>query len=308
MMKMRDGIWVAAGLITALLIGETAMRVVETAVPPPSRWPSAETQIKDGQLAKLAREVEVVFIGSSVTEAAVDPELLNALAGTETVYNAALPFSSPLSDEVWLAGVVLDHIDPSIVVMGVPAWPAHGNVDSDPLRRAIQHAIAPAPMDWFSRKLALIGNKGVLSDWDERSVRHGLSTSESWTDFGHQTGYYDRAPQSLIGRFPPFGDPQMSPDNVHAFTETVTTLQRADIEVVLMIEPGQFPGEVSDADIDLYLTSIRELGRELGVQVWDTYTRGWDPDFYVDEAHFNRKGTVAFTTYLADLVGDLAHG
>jgi hypothetical protein len=100
----------------------------------------------------------------------------------------------------------------------------------------------------------------------------------------------------------------MSPDNVHAFTETVTTLQRADIEVVLMIEPGQFPGEVSDADIDLYLTSIRELGRELGVQVWDTYTRGWDPDFYVDEAHFNRKGTVAFTTYLADLVGDLAHG
>lgn len=308
MHSVRDRIWVAAGLITALLIGELAMRVLDPAVPPPSRWPSAETQVKDGQLAKLAQGVEVVFLGSSVTEAAIDPELLETLAGTETVYNAALPFSSPLSDEVWLTDVVLDHVQPSIVVMGVTSWPAHSSVGNDPMRRAIEDATAPVPIDRVSQRSALVGNKGVLSDWDERADRQRLSTSELWTDLGHQTGYYDRAPQSLIGRFPPFGDPHMSPDNLDAFTETVRVLQRADIEVVLMIEPGQFPGEVSDADIELYLTSIKELGRELGVPVWDTYTRGWDPDYYVDEAHFNRDGTVAFTAYIAELIGGLTVG
>jgi hypothetical protein len=305
---MRDTIWVAVGLICAVLIGEVVMHVLEPAVPSPSRWPSAETQVKSGQLAKLAQDVEVVFLGSSVTEAAVDPELLRVLAGTGTVYNAALPFSSPLSDEVWLADVVLDHSEPSIVVMGVTSWPAHSSVSNDPMRSAIQHATTPVPVHGISQRFALLGNRGVFSDWDERLGRQRLITSGLWTDLGHKTGYYDRAPQSLIGQFPPFGDPQMSPDNAHAFAETVRALQQADIEVVLLIEPGRYPGDVSDADIALYLTSIQALGRELGVPVWDTYSRGWDPDFYVDEAHFNREGTVAFTTYVADLVGDLAHG
>lgn len=305
MQTMRNRIWLLAGFTCALLIGELATRLLEPALPPPSLWPTAETQVKNSQLARLSGGVQIVFLGSSMTEAAVDPELLKALAGTDTVYNAALPFSSPLSDELWLTDVVLQHISPSIVVIGVPAWPAHSAIESDPMRSGIEVATSPGTLQWVGRSLALIRNKGVLSDWDERAYRQTVTLSKLWTDFGHQTGYHNRAPQSLIGRFPPFGAPEMSSDNAQAFTETVRTLQSAGVEVVLMIEPGHFPGEVSETDIEIYLTSIRDLGRELGVHVWDTYTREWDADFYVDEAHFNRDGTVAFTTYIADLIGAL---
>jgi hypothetical protein len=100
----------------------------------------------------------------------------------------------------------------------------------------------------------------------------------------------------------------MSDDNIEALQRTAGTLEQAGMQMVLMIEPGHFPGEVSDSDLATYLDSIRDLGRDLDIPVWDTYSVGWDPEYYVDEAHFNREGTVAFTTHLAGLLVDLDVG
>ena len=94
----------------------------------------------------------------------------------------------------------------------------------------------------------------------------------------------------------------MSNDNIEALRRTVRTLEDAGIQGILMIEPGHFPGDVSDSDLAIYLESIKALGRDLRVPVWDTYGVGWNPEYFVDEAHFNREGTVAFTSFLADLI------
>ena len=97
----------------------------------------------------------------------------------------------------------------------------------------------------------------------------------------------------------------MSSDNEAAMKRSVDTLSRAGRAVVLMIEPGQYPGEVSESETREYLHSIKDLGRDLGVSVWDTYSVGWKPEYFVDEAHFNREGTVAFTSYLAELLMEM---
>jgi hypothetical protein len=97
----------------------------------------------------------------------------------------------------------------------------------------------------------------------------------------------------------------MSSDNLAALTRTVSALTQEGIEVVVMIEPGSYPGQFSDSEVESYLTSIRVFGHEMGIPVWDTYSVGWDSSYHADEAHFNREGTIAFTTYLAGLVSEL---
>lgn len=298
---------VASGVLCALLVGEGALRVLEPYIPPPSPWPTVETQVKSAQLVTLSHEVDVVLLGSSVTEAAVDPELLG-VTGKGVAYNSALPFSTPLSNEVWLDEVVLEHVSPSIVIIGVPAWPPHTTIERDPMRIGTQEALIRISNPTASGLLALVRNKGVLANWDERWVGQGLSSSDLWTDLGHMIGYYDGPTRTLSGRFQPFGVPRMSNDNLAAMIRTVKALTQAGTTVVLMIEPGEFPGEVSNADTATYLESIKDLGRDLNVPVWDTYSMGWNPDYYVDEAHFNREGTVAFTTHVAGLLVDLDIG
>jgi len=293
---------IGSGIVLALLAGEFGMRVVETAVPPASPWPTVEAEVKSSQLARLSQDVDVVFLGSSVTEAAIDPELLIDLTGVALVYNAALPFSSRLSDEVWLEGVVLESVWPTVVVLGVPVWPVHSFIEDDPLRGGIEGTLASIANPRSLESLALVRNKGVFASWDERRTRHQSAISNLWTDLGHMTGYYERPPQTLVGRFGPFGEPRMSNDNIEALRRTVRTLEDAGIQGILMIEPGHFPGDVSDSDLAIYLESIKALGRDLRVPVWDTYGVGWNPEYFVDEAHFNREGTVAFTSFLADLI------
>jgi hypothetical protein len=296
---------VGLGVISALLIGEVSLRVVEARIPMSTTWPSPETHVKSAQLANLGQDVEILFLGSSITEAAVDPALLMALTGSGLAYNSALPFSSPLSNELWLDEVALAYVSPSTVIIGVPAWPTHSTSEDDTLQNGIQQSLAGIATPTATSSLALARSKGVLADWEQRSVGVRLSESGLWTDLGHMTGYYESSGGTLAGRFPPYGAPTMSSDNLAALTRTVSALTQEGIEVVVMIEPGSYPGQFSDSEVESYLTSIRDFGHEMGIPVWDTYSVGWDSRYHADEAHFNREGTIAFTTYLAGLVSEL---
>jgi hypothetical protein len=299
---------IGTGILCALLAGELVMRAIEQDLPRSSPWPTAETEVKYTQLAQIGDQVEVVFLGSSATEAAVDPELFSVLSGRRVVYNAALPFSTPLSNEAWLDEVVLDWASPAVVIIGMPAWPAHTTAENDPLRVGIQEADDLVSDPGVGRSVSLLRNKGVLADWDQRLAREASSGSDLMTSLGHQTGYYHLSNQSLAGRFPPFGAPRMSSENEEAMRRSVDTLTQAGRVVVLMIEPGRYPGEVSKSDTTEYLDSLEDLGRDLRVPVWDTYSERWNPDHFVDEAHFNQEGTVAFTSYLAELIIEMDRG
>ncbi len=94
----------------------------------------------------------------------------------------------------------------------------------------------------------------------------------------------------------------MSHDNARELRESIEELKREGTNVILIIEPGRFPGDVLTIDIDSYVESITRLAADLEIEVWDTYHLEWDPAMYADEAHFNRAGTVAFTRHVAFLL------
>jgi hypothetical protein len=291
--------WVLAGVLCAVLVAEGGIRLLEPALPSASSWPTVETDVKSRQLDELSADVDILFLGTSLTEAGVDPAILMGLTGADLVYNAALPFATPLSNQVWLDEVVLERVVPSVVVIGIAAWPPHTTINDDPLRAGL---LATSTDDAGLSASALFRQKGVLAEWDQRDVRERSSSSNLWTDLGHMRGYYEVAPGSMKETFPPYGEPAMSSDNSAALAATIRDLRAAGTSVVLLIEPAHYPGSVLESDVDAYLDSITQVGEELGVEVWDTYHVGWRPEMYADGAHFNRTGTEAFTEHLAGLV------
>ena len=306
MRPSRRKAWVVvSGVVCALVFGELAVRLLEPELLVRSDWPTAETDIKQEQLSSLPDDIELVLIGSSQTEAAVDPVLLTSLAAVERAYNAALPFSTPISDRIWLQDVVLGSVSPSIVVLGIPVWPTHTTESDDPLATGLKRAVSSGESPWQTASFALERSKGVLADWDERSSWQNLANSGLWTDLGHFTGYYQRRGETLEGQFPPYGQPRMSASNLEALIETLELLDAEGITGVLMLEPGHYPGDVSEKDIASFIDSIRVLAREHDVPLWDTYSVDWDASYFADEAHFNREGTQAFTKLLAEYLREL---
>lgn len=285
------------GIAVTLLAGELTLRAVSDLLPEPSPWPSAATEVKAGQLGG-AEKFDVVFLGSSVTEAAVDPELLLPL----NAYNAALPFSSPISNEKWLTGMFPD-LGGTVVVLGVPAWPFHEE-DNDVLSAQIVEALTGRVSAWSH--LDLYGRSGLLADWFSLRARELTVDSGAWTEKGHQTAFYGRSGDSLVGRFPPYGAPAMSSDAEEAIRRIAERTALQGGQLVLMIEPGNYPGRVTTRDVDQYIATLNQLADRMMVPIWNSYDVDWSPDLYADEAHFNRDGTRQFSAYVASLLaGDI---
>lgn len=297
MRKFRKSLVVLVGILTALVAAELGLRVFSDAMPQASAWPSAATELKDRQLG-ASNTYEVIFLGSSITEASVDPDLLSS----RSAYNSALPFSTPISNEIWLQGE-FDQLDGSVVVLGLPAWPFHGGFDDDPLAGQIRTALDPETS--FLDNFALYRNRGVLADWFSRRSRVLTVASGSWTDLGHQTTYYLRSGDSLVGRFPPYGKPQMSDENHSAVEAIAKTVEEGGGTLVLMVEPGRYPGTVRTDEVEQYLGSLQQLAADLDVEYWDTYSLDWDPSLFADEAHFNLEGTILYTNYVSGLLDGL---
>jgi hypothetical protein len=272
-------------------------------MPDPSSWPSVETDLKSQQMADLEAAPTLVLLGSSVTEAAVDPAMLEEITGLSLPYNSALPFSSPLSTEIWLNQVVLPTVAPELIVFGVPIWPSHGESEGA-LGRGIERAASPPTVVDVLGWSALVGKRGVLADWDRLIQRESLKSSGFWTELGHQTGYYDQSDGSLEGRFPPFGEPAMSPEQTDALERMILSSQQRGTNVVLLLEPGRFPDGAAEVDTVAYISWLEDRASEWGIEFWDTYSIEWEAAFFADEAHFNRRGTEAFTHYLAGLLND----
>ena len=279
------------------------MRLFGPLMPEPSLWPSVETDLKNEQLTQLETKPTLLFLGSSATEAAVDPAMLESLTDVILPYNSALPFSSPLSNEVWLETVVFPTVAPDLLVIGVPVWPAHG---SDPgalgqgIRRAATEPVSVEGSGWS----ALLGKKGVMADWNRLTQRERLKASGLWTDLGHQTGYYDQSAGGRGGSFPPYGEPRMSQEQADALERIIVASREREAEVILLLEPARFPGEVSSSDVLAYITWLEQRALDWDVTLWDSYSIEWDASLFADDVHFNRAGTEEFTRYLADLLNE----
>ncbi|NQV07948.1 hypothetical protein HQ535_15520 [bacterium] len=153
--------------VAVLALAEVGARVVAARVGSPVTWDSPYTQDKAAQILELGREqggADIVFLGSSIVNAGIEPSIITAsLPPGIVAYNAGIPGSSAGTWRVWAQDTVYRHLCPEVVVIGVTVRDINDNapgVASDPARY----------LESRGRK-AFIGSTG--------QVESGLSAIES---------------------------------------------------------------------------------------------------------------------------------
>jgi len=289
------------GLLAVLVFGEVAARLIESSIPALSTWPTLETQVKGEQLADLGELPEVLIVGSSVTEAGVDPALLVALDGAESAYNSAFPFYSPAAVEVWLNRYVKPWGKSELLIIGLPVWPPPRSAADDPLTAALEAYAEDPPDPGIMDHLALWRVGDALSELDEALSRKRAIDRGLWTPLGHQTFWYNASAESFEA-LPPFGLPIMPPEHEEALRNIIGAALESGTKPVLVIEPGRYTKPVAEATLEAYLLWLKDFAAELGVPVWDSYSVDWDPALFADGTHLNGAGTAALTEFLADSI------
>jgi len=281
-----------------LAMAEGGLRALADRLPVRTDWPTIETGVKYELLRQLP-EADVVFLGSSITEAAVDPSEFAHASGVGSAFNSGIPFSSPFSNEWWLNEVVLENVDPKLVVIGVPAWSGGQGAERDPLLPGLRLALdSPDDPPW-----ELFRQAGLLSQWDRRMADE---TARAYlTGLGHQTGYYERSIDDATPLDLPTGPSEMPEDEADAVARMIDTLNERGIDAIVMIEPGRYPGDNGAIDYERYIGSVLRHEADWGVPVVNSFNQGWDSSMFADLAHFNRLGTESFTAYAARTITGL---
>jgi hypothetical protein len=301
---------VLLSFLAAVTVSEGLVRAISDSLPDPAPWPSNETELKAKQL-ELGNDYSIVFVGTSVTEAAVDPAMVTTALGRET-YNAAIPFATQRSLQLWVERFVLPNADPDLLVVGIPVWSAEfagagdDGVLLDGLRRVEEFRTPPDPWVGLAHRSALVHWRTELkSIADLLAPANRLEETARWTSRGHQTGYFERTAGSLILR------PGVSPSEVTFDFGPLIQLTEAarahGVRVALLVEPASCDPRgrcLAPADIALLRQTYTLLAAELGVPVLEI-EGPWPTEWYADPAHFNRAGTVAYTTRLAAALKEL---
>jgi hypothetical protein len=298
MRSRRNLAWVSIGVVLVLAMAEGGLRVFGDGLPVRNNWPTAETGAKYELLRQLP-EADVVFLGSSITEAAVDPSKFAGASGVGSAFNSGIPFSSPFSNEWWLNEVVLENVEPQLVVIGLTAWSGGRGAERDPLLPGLQLALDSGK----DAPLALLRQAGVLSEWDRRKADEAVRAF--LTDLGHQTGYYDRSIDDASPLDLPTGPSEMPEDEAEAVDRMIDTLNERGIDAIVLIEPGRYPGDNGTMDYERYISSVLRHRDDWGVPVVDTFNQDWDRSLFADLAHFNRQGTESYTAYVAHTITGL---
>ncbi len=108
-------------IVLTLITGvELAARKAEDRVPEPLTWDTQFSQDKAIQIAEWGPRLDVVFTGSSVAQANLDPGLFSELSPQfENGYNAGLPSMTPMVWRQFLLDTVYREHCPSLLVIGV---------------------------------------------------------------------------------------------------------------------------------------------------------------------------------------------
>lgn len=301
---MRIGVSrVLIGVLITVLFSEVAIRLFDPILPGPSVWPTVSTEVKASQLLETPHDPTILMVGSSITDAAIRPDLLDDLVPTiGGSYNAAIPFSSPLVLESWL-DTLLTETDPELTILGLPIWPARSVDFASELATELSNA-DNEERSAMRMASALWANHGMFAHWDRLFARERTISRGLWDPQGHFTGYYDLVGGSIGRQFQPFGEPRMSPQELDALQRVVGRLKSEGSDVIIVIEPGRFPGEVDERTVDAYIEWLVAQGETLGVPVWDTHGISWSDSHFADELHFNKSGVEVYTRHIADMIGD----
>lgn len=117
------------GTVVVLTVAEILLRSAAPRLRPLSEWRNWEMHHKVAALDDLAAEggASVVAVGSSMVNAAVDPDLLSQLTGrVRPAFNGALNGFSMRLLELWTLRIVIPRVHPDIVVIGLGSGEVNG--------------------------------------------------------------------------------------------------------------------------------------------------------------------------------------
>ena len=113
---------VVAATIAIVLLAELGVRAASGPLQEPRAFHNWEAQNKVTRMDQLSRQggASVVFMGSSMMNAGIDPELFRqGRTDPRPPFLAAINGSDPRMDEVWLRYVAVPRLKPSTVVIGL---------------------------------------------------------------------------------------------------------------------------------------------------------------------------------------------
>lgn len=311
--------------VLLLLVAELGVRVIDDQLPSPQRWSREEEQIKADDLEALAAEPGgVVFLGSSMMDAAVDPaHFLSVLERPGPAYNAALLGADTQITRLWATRFVAPTIRPSVAVIGVSCREIGGSEAALGVQYR-QFVDAPAMR-------ALMGREKLLDTVDERVgslsalVRHrfelrrplnlvGRDRRKSPTfviDPHGQDDFFEHrtypAPQDVekVLYNPDVTELVLSKRRVWALADTVRSLRRDSVEVLVVNMPitqdfvGYMPPPSEQTNARCWRV-LRETAEGAGARYLEAGV--WDRSLFADPIHLNGAGSREFSAMLAEMV------
>ncbi len=306
-------------LVLPLALAEVAVRAIEDRLPIPAGWGTPEIPYKLGLLPEAG--ADVLVLGSSVTDAGVDPSLLDALAPTERgTFNGSLgagtlEMVAVAARELWLPA-----LKPKVVVLGVVSRDLNAN---DPSQAATQQRFFDG-----MQVGALLGTENLA----ERIDRALADTFALWRHRGSLRSFtalrgdappgWSSALSADDGQYRLFAEQAYEPtdalfdfiregaladwaigqSNLDAIRDIIKAARAVGARVLLVDMPthddwvGLHPRGVSD--MARYRAALQDLADELQVPLMRSEDYG-DEDF-ADVVHLNEQGAEHLTEEVAE--------
>lgn len=319
-MPVRRLLRVAAVVVATLAAGEVAVRAIEDRLPPASGWVSDEYPAKRARMAELARAggVEVVVLGSSVVDVAIDPAALSMPA-----YNAGLIAASPVIVETWARELAVPLLEPEVAVVGISSRDLNGNgagmrARDEQFRASLggawllgRHSAADRVEWWLNEHSALVRNRQALRRPLEALAGYDPPDRNrtQLTDLGLETELRDhafRASGDIVEFFrrEPLAGFDVTEDQLGAFRRLVAGLVADGLRVVVLDMP------VTDDYVALhpdgaedhrrYEEAVDEVVAATGAALLRPGV--WPDELFADPLHLNAFGGERLTAELDALL------
>lgn len=257
----------------------------------------------------------VVFMGSSMTDYALDPKALSVSLGLRRpAFNASLNGAEARLMEFWLLNVVVPRLRPRAVVIGVSsrelndrgrnARRAYEAVRGSYGGRSVATDRSPTEriLAGAERLSALVRYRELLRTPTRLFKVERLQAALAVTRLGAPTHIRTRG---AFKQLPPFeGGFSVGGSAIHALERLVTRLRAERIRVIVVEMPMSPDGFLRHpngiADYAQFHSALARLAVERDVDLVDLTPSFPTTEWFVDSLHLNAKGRTRFTVLITD--------
>jgi len=319
-------------IVLTLVTGvELGARKVENRVPEPLTWDTQFSQDKATQIADWGPRLDVVFTGSSVAQANLDPGLFSTLSPQfEDGYNAGLPSRTPMVWRQFLLDTVYREHCPSLLVIGVDIRQFNDNKPGGEgqLQRYLNSRgrleavgddnIWDNAESWLEAHFALFRIRSRLREpdkvvarlWDIGDIGDWRNTNLS--PEGRYRSNDDRTYEASEGRIESlrngaFLDLSFGGKETTALRGIIDDAAQRGVKVVLVEMPTmaeQLAGALphGSEDQERFTMTLAGVADEYGIPFFRFPEMDNKPIYYSDYYHMNWTGVETITTLLAEEV------